>query len=422
MQCGETNRQGGTDLRPTTAIRNFLQLEAAGGILLIAAAALAMLVANSPLDRHYNDLLDVYAEVSIGELGIRKPVLLWINDGLMAIFFLLIGLEVKREIRDGQLSNPRQVVLPGIAALFGLAMPALIYVAFNWGDSEALNGWAIPAATDIAFALGILYLVGSRVPTALKLFLLTVAIFDDLAAIVIIAVFYTADLSLSSLVLAGVTLVVLLIMNLSGVQRTGIYLFVGVLLWVFVLKSGVHATLAGVALAFAIPLKGSTAADHSPLRELEHTLHPWVAYGILPLFAFANAGISLSGISLDTLTEPIPLGIALGLFVGKPVGIFGASWIAIRLGVARLPEGVRWVELFGVAVLGGVGFTMSLFIASLAFEHGVEGQLALDRLGIITGSLLAALCGFSLLRYAVSGRPVPSDADSRVSEPTDSEA
>ena len=264
-------------MRPTTAIRNFLQLEAAGGILLIAAAALAMLVANSPLDCHYNDLLDVYAEVSIGELGIRKPVLLWINDGLMAIFFLLIGLEVKREIRDGQLSNPRQVVLPGIAALFGLAMPALIYVAFNWGDSEALNGWAIPAATDIAFALGILYLVGSRVPTALKLFLLTVAIFDDLAAIVIIAVFYTADLSLSSLVLAGVTLVVLLIMNLSGVKRTGIYLFVGVLLWVFVLKSGVHATLAGVALAFAIPLKGSTAADHSPLRALEHTLHPWVA-------------------------------------------------------------------------------------------------------------------------------------------------
>lgn len=422
MQCGETNRQGGTYLRPTTAIRNFLQLEAAGGILLIAAAALAMLVANSPLDRHYNDLLDVYGEVSIGELGIRKPVLLWINDGLMAIFFLLIGLEVKREIRDGQLSNPRQVVLPGIAAIFGLAVPALIYVAFNWGDSEALNGWAIPAATDIAFALGILYLVGSRVPTALKLFLLTVAIFDDLAAIVIIAVFYTADLSLSSLVLAGVTLVVLLIMNLSGVQRTGIYLFVGVLLWVFVLKSGVHATLAGVALAFAIPLKGSTAADHSPLRELEHTLHPWVAYGILPLFAFANAGISLSGISLDTLTEPIPLGIALGLFVGKPLGIFGASWAAIRLGVARLPEGVRWLELFGVAVLGGVGFTMSLFIASLAFEHGVEGQLALDRLGIITGSLLAALCGFGLLRYAVSGRPGPSDADSSVSEPAGSEA
>lgn len=397
-------------MRPSIAIRNFLQLEAAGGILLIAAAAIALLVANSPLDNLYNSLLDTYGEVSIGEFGLRKPVLLWINDGLMAVFFLLVGLEVKREIREGQLSNPPQVALPGIAALAGLTLPALIYVGFNWGDSEALNGWAIPAATDIAFALGILYLVGPQVPPALKLFLLTVAIFDDLAAIVIIAVFYTADLSLQSLALAGGMLIMLFFMNVSGVHRTGLYALVGILLWIFVLKSGVHATLAGVALAFAMPLHGSHATDHSPLHELEHTLHPWVAYGILPLFAFANAGVSLTDISLDALTDAVPLGIALGLFVGKPVSIFGASWLAIRLGMAQLPEGVRWLELFGVAVLAGIGFTMSLFIASLAFEHGVQGYLGLDRLGILTGSLLSALVGYGILRYAVRQRTAPSHA------------
>ena len=284
---------------PARAMKKFLELESTSGIILMIAAVVALIAANSPFDVHYADLLETTGEVRIGDEGIAKPVLLWINDGLMAIFFLLIGLELKREILEGQLSKVSQIALPGVAALGGIAVPALLYVALNSGDSVALNGWAIPAATDIAFALGILYLLGDRIPSALKLFLLTLAIFDDLAAIVIIAVFYSGDLSMTALALAGWTVVVLGLMNQVGIRQLTPYILLGLFLWVFVLKSGVHATLAGVVLAFAIPLRAKTADDPSPLRELEHTLHPWVAFGILPVFALANAGVALDGVSLE---------------------------------------------------------------------------------------------------------------------------
>jgi NhaA family Na+:H+ antiporter len=391
-------QQEGVVTMPTKAIQKFLQLESASGIILMIAAVIALIAANSPLDEHYAELLNTTGEVRIGDEGIAKPVLLWINDGLMAIFFLLIGLELKREILEGQLSKVSQIALPGIAALGGIAVPALIYVALNSGDSLAMNGWAIPAATDIAFALGILYLLGDRVPSALKLFLMTLAIFDDLAAIVIIAVFYSGDLSMLALALAGWTVVVLGIMNQLGIRQLAPYVLVGLFLWVFVLKSGVHATLAGVVLAFAIPLRGKTG-DHSPLRELEHALHPWVAYGILPVFALANAGVSLDGVSLSTLGEAVPLGIAAGLFVGKQAGILGFTWVGVKLGFAKLPQGVNWQSMWGVAALGGIGFTMSLFIGSLAFEHGGPDYATLVRLGIIVGSVLSGLLGYLLLRF-----------------------
>ncbi len=393
------------------ALRNFLRLESASGILLIGAAILAMLLANSPLAGLYQALLQTYAEVRVGSLGVEKPLLLWINDGLMAVFFLLVGLEVKREIREGQLSSISQIALPGIAAAGGLIVPALIYVALNRSDPVALNGWAIPAATDIAFALGILFLLGDRVPTSLKLLLMTIAIFDDLAAIIIIAIFYSGDLSVLALVLAGVSLVALAGMNRLGVQRVAAYAIVGVILWVCVLKSGVHATLAGVALAFAIPWYPKTDGEYSPLRHVEHALHPWVAFGILPLFAFANAGVSLAGISLNTLLRPVPLGIAAGLFIGKPLGVFGFSWLGIRLGLAKLPEEMNWRGLYGVATLCGIGFTMSLFIGSLAFEHGGPDYATLDRLGILTGSLLSAILGYFVVRSATSPRTVEYEVD-----------
>lgn len=389
--------------KPRILIRNFVQLEASGGIILMAAAALALVVANSPLTGAYQALLDMPVEIRVGPLELAKPLLLWINDGLMAIFFLLVGLEVKREIREGQLSTPSQVLLPGAAAVGGMVVPALVYVAFNQGDPVALNGWAIPAATDIAFALGILYLLGGRVPLALKLFLMTVAIFDDLAAIAIIAVFYSGDLSVLALLLAGAALLVLLAMNLTGVTRIAAYVIVGVALWIFVLKSGVHATLAGVALAFAIPMRDPAVEDgaegSSPLKHMEHALHPWVAYAILPLFAFANAGVPLQGLSLSTLLNPTPLGIAIGLFFGKQLGVFGASWLAIRLRLASLPAGVRWSQLYGAAILCGVGFTMSLFISTLAFEHTSVDNVNLSRLGILGGSFASAIYGYLLLRW-----------------------
>lgn len=407
--------------RPRRLVRQFIQLEASSGLILMGAAVLALLVANSPLASAYQALLDVPAEVSIGPLEVAKPLLLWINDGLMAIFFLLIGLEVKREIRGGELSEPSRVILPGVAAVGGIAVPALVYVWFNRASAVALDGWAIPAATDIAFALGILYLLGERIPLALKLFLMTVAIFDDLAAIVIIAIFYSGDLSALALVLAGVALVVLFLMNRRGVTRIAAYVVVGVALWVFVLKSGVHATLAGVALAFAIPMSGrhedghqeegrhdddhqSGEHAHSPLHYMEHALHPWVAYAILPIFAFANAGVPLSGMSLDTLVDPITLGIAGGLIVGKQTGVFGVSWLAIRAGLAQRPSGVSWLQLYGVSILCGVGFTMSLFISTLAFEHTGVDNVNVARLGILVGSFLAAIAGYIVLR----GTPHPT--------------
>ncbi|AMV73285.1 Na+/H+ antiporter NhaA [Desulfuromonas carbonis] len=382
-------------------IKDFLHQPSAVGILLMMATALAMICANSGLEGLYNHFLDTPLEVRLGRhIHIAKPFLLWINDGLMAVFFLLIGLEVKREIFEGQLSSPARIILPGVAALGGMIFPALCYVLVNWGDPVAMNGWAIPAATDIAFALGVLALLGSRVPPSLKIFLLALAIMDDLGAIVIIALFYSGDLSHGMLLLAAACLVVLFLQNRFGVLHLAPYLFVGALLWIFVLKSGVHATLAGVALAFAIPLRSRDNREITPGMALEEDLHGWVNFAILPLFAFANAGVPLHGLGWGDLFEPVPLGILLGLVLGKLLGVFGAAWGAIRLGWAPLPEGSSFRQLFGVAALCGIGFTMSLFIGGLSFEHtgGEVNYLLTHRIGILAGSLIAGVLGYLLLR------------------------
>ncbi|MFM0674433.1 Na+/H+ antiporter NhaA [Paraburkholderia sediminicola] len=378
-------------------ISDFLRLESAGGLLLMAAAVLALLCSNSPLRHAYDDLLKIPVEVRFGSFAIAKPLLLWINDGLMAVFFLLVGLEVKREVIEGELSTPAQVVLPVVAGVGGMVAPALIYFLINRGHGAALNGWAIPTATDIAFALGILSLLGNRVPVSLKIFLTAVAIADDLGAIVIIALFYTADLSIAMLFGAAVAVAVLSALNWQKITRIAPYVMVGVILWAFVLKSGVHATLAGVAVAFAVPLKMKDAQGHAPLHQLEHSLHPWVAFAVLPIFDFANAGVSFAGVTLTALVEPLPLGIAAGLFIGKLVGICGASAVLVGLGLARLPEGANWPQSIGVAALCGVGFTMSLFIGSLAFE-GPE-YFTPVRLGVITGSTLSGVTGYLLLGF-----------------------
>jgi NhaA family Na+:H+ antiporter len=387
----------------TGAIREFLRLEAAGGMMLFGAAVLAMLCANSALAPLYDGFLDTPVEIRVGALQIAKPLLLWINDGLMAVFFLLVGLELKREVLEGELSRPSQVVLPAVAAVGGMLAPGLIYAAFNRGDPVAMQGWAIPTATDIAFAVGVLALLGSRVPPALKIFVLTLAILDDLGAILIIALFYTDRLSLPSLAAAGVAMLALALLNRRGVAAAPAYILIGILMWIAVLKSGVHATLAGVALALFIPLKSDEGEP--PLRRLERELHPPVAFGILPLFAFANAGVSLEGIAPATLAGAVPAGIALGLLAGKLGGIFGASWLAVRLGLARLPEGTGWMHLAGAALLCGIGFTMSLFIASLAFEGEAASLGTQSRLGILTGSIAAGVAGYLVLRLARSRAP-----------------
>jgi len=377
----------------------FFQLEAASGLLLIAAAILALIINNSPLSWLYTGLLDTPVVAQIGALKIAKPLLLWINDGLMAMFFLLIGLEVKREVLDGQLSKPSQIVLPGAAAIGGMLVPALIYWFLNRDNPAALSGWAIPTATDIAFALGVLALLGKRVPVSLKLFLMTLAIIDDLGAIVIIAIFYSGELSTLSLGLAAACIAALVAMNRLGVVKLGPYMIIGLILWVCVLKSGVHATLAGVTLAFCIPLRTKNA-EPSPLLTLEHALHPWVAYGILPLFAFANAGLSLSGVTVESFTHDVPMGIAIGLLLGKTIGVFGLTWLAVKVGIAALPQGANWGQVLGVAILCGIGFTMSLFVGSLAFEPGVSDYAGMDRMGILTGSILAALIGYAVTAAA----------------------
>ncbi|WP_122499847.1 Na+/H+ antiporter NhaA [Pseudomonas viridiflava] len=379
-------------------ITRFFQLEAAGGLLLISAAALALIINNSPLSWLYNAFLETPVEARIGALQIAKPLLLWINDGLMALFFLVIGLEVKREVLEGHLSKPSQIVLPGAAAIGGMVVPAVIYVALNTGNAEALNGWAIPMATDIAFALGVLALLGKRVPVSLKLFLMTLAIIDDLGAIIVIALVYSGELSQVSLILAAVSIIALIAMNRSGVSRLAPYLLVGLVLWVCVLKSGVHATLAGVVLAFCIPLRTSSKA--SPLLTLEHGLHPWVAYGILPLFAFANAGVSLAGVTMDSFTHSVPLGIAAGLLLGKTLGVFGLTWLAVKTRMASLPREANWGHVLGVSILCGIGFTMSLFVGSLAFEPGVSAYAGEDRMGILTGSILSAIIGYGVMVMA----------------------
>ncbi len=382
--------------------KRFLKLESASGIILILAALLAIGLANSVLAQHYQSFLNTEVQVRIAALDINKPLLLWINDGFMAIFFLLVGLEVKREMLEGALSSRVQATFPAIAAVGGMLAPALIYSFFNYGDEATRAGWAIPAATDIAFALGVMALLGKRVPTSLKVFLLALAIMDDLGVIIIIALFYTQQLSLTALAIGVVATLILLWMNRRGEDRIGLYMLVGLVLWVAVLKSGVHATLAGVIVGFMIPLNGKRYA--SPLKHLEHVLHPWSAFLILPLFAFANAGVSLEGIYFSALLNPLPMGIILGLFVGKPLGIFTISWLAVKSGIAQLPQGVNFRQIFAVSILCGIGFTMSMFIASLAFEHGGLDYGSYSRLGILAGSTLAAVIGYIALRISLPNR------------------
>jgi NhaA family Na+:H+ antiporter len=382
------------------AVVEFLRLEAAAGVALFAAGLAAMAMANSPLAPLYGALLDTPVELRVGAFGIAKPLLLWINDGLMAVFFLLVGLEIKREILEGELSNPAQVALPGIAAAAGMIVPALLYLSLNHGDPVAARGWAIPAATDIAFAVGILALLGKRVPPSLKLFLLTLAILDDLGAIVVIALFYTDNIAAGALGVALAALAVLAVLNRRGVTAVPAYVLVGLVMWAAVLKSGMHATLAGAVLALFIPLR--VREGEPPLLRLERELHPSVAFAILPLFAFANAGLPLAGITPWSLAAPVPAGIALGLVLGKVTGVFGATLLAVKSGLARLPEGAGWLHMLGISALCGVGFTMSLFIAGLAFE-GEALHLGIEsRLGILAGSLVSGVAGYLILRLAAS--------------------
>lgn len=377
------------------SLRDFIRMESAGGIILLIAAVLAMIAANSFLEGYYFSFLDTKINLSIGSFAIDKPLLLWINDGLMAVFFFLVGLEIKREVLEGQLSTKSQLALPLVGAIGGIAVPALLYTALNSGNTIAMNGWAIPAATDIAFALGVMALLGNRVPTQLKLMLLAIAIIDDLGAIVIIALFYTSQLSLLALAGATAGLFALIYLNKKQVSTLTPYVMVGLFIWVCVLKSGIHATLAGVVVAAFIPLRVPETGE--PWTEkIEHKLHPWVAFLILPVFAFANAGVPLGGMSVDAILHPISLGIIIGLVIGKPVGVFGAIWLAVTFKLAALPRAVNWAHIYGMSILCGIGFTMSLFIGSLAFS-GLD-NFDYDRIGILAGSVVAALIGYATLR------------------------
>jgi len=380
-------------------IEQFMQKESAPGILLIIATLLALLLSNSVVAPWYEAFLHIPVEIRMGSLSLDKSLYHWVNDGLMAIFFLLIGLEVKREVLEGHLSSLKQVALPGIAAMGGMIVPAAIYLMFNQHHPIAVNGWAIPTATDIAFALGILSLLGNRVPVSLKIFLMALAIIDDLGAIVIIAIFYTTDLSMLSMIIAAISLLALIALNMFGVTKKAAYFIVGIILWVSVLKSGVHATLAGVILAFTIPLhaKDKHQKAISPSKDIEHGLHFWVAFFILPLFAFVNAGVNVTEISLQQMSGSVPMGIMLGLFLGKQLGVFGFSWLAIKLQLAELPKGSSWLQLYGVSLLTGIGFTMSLFVVSLAFEDDQLFQYT-DKLAILIGSLMSGIVGYLILK------------------------
>ena len=394
-----------TTARTLPALRDLLQAESAPGVLLFAAAVAAMAIANSPLAGAYRAFLDIPIVVRVGDFDISKPLLLWVNDGLMAVFFFLVGLELKRELLEGELSSLRQAFLPVAAAIGGIAGPALIYAALNTGDPVALRGWAIPAATDIAFALGVLALLGERVPRGLKIFLLTVAIVDDVGAILIIAAFYSSTPPPITLAIAGAALGVLALMNRAGVRRISPYLLVGIVLWTAVLKSGVHATIAGVLLALAIPLRTSEPGEVSPSRELERDLHLPVAFGVLPLFAFANAGVDFGGMQLSDLGHGVTSGIAAGLFLGKQLGVMLVTVALVAAGLARLPSGTNWGAFYGVAVITGIGFTMSLFIGSLAFKEEFSANLPVDeRVGILLGSGISALVGYLVLRVTLPRR------------------
>jgi Na+:H+ antiporter, NhaA family len=395
----------------SVALRDFMKLESASGILLVIAGVLAMLAANTPLSDLYQAFLQTPIKLQVGAFKLDKTLLIWINDLLMAVFFLLIGLEIKREIVAGELSERSKVALPAIAAIGGMVVPAAIYASLNWNDPVGIRGWAIPSATDIAFALGVLSLFGNRVPVGLKVFLMTLAVLDDLGAIVVIALFYTSDLSVNALMGAGAAIVALFVLNRTGVTRIAAYILVGTALWVFVLKSGVHATLAGVVAALFVPTRDPAHPDHPPSSRLEHSLHPWVAFGILPVFAFANAGVNLEGMSPRTLLDPIPLGILLGLFVGKQVGVFTFAWLAVKTGLARLPSGVTFAQVYGAAILCGIGFTMSLFVGMLAFENTATGEVIVsDRLGILAGTLLSAVTGALVLHWVLPRQRAMAEA------------
>ena len=383
------------------ALDRFFSHEASGGILLMLSALAAMIVANSALSGLYESVLGAKFSILINGEGLSKPLILWINDGLMAIFFFLIGLELKREILEGKLKNPSDIILPGVAAIGGMALPALIFVLFNWNIVENISGWAIPAATDIAFALGILALVGSRAPASLKVFLLTLAILDDLGAIIIIALFYTAELKVDYLFLALLPLVGLLWLNIKGAHRVAPALLLGAIMWYFVLKSGVHATLAGVVTAFCIPLKDKWGK--SPLHSLENGMTPYVLYLIIPIFAFANAGVVLKGMTFNDLLAPLPLGIALGLIVGKQIGVFGLTMLMVKTGIAKMPHGATALHIYGISCLAGVGFTMSLFIGGLSFADAeMMNQV---RLGVLSGSIVSGILGYTALMLASRQSP-----------------
>jgi len=396
---------------PAEFFTDFLKLESASGLLLMFAAALAIVFANLPFASLYQLLLDTPVVFQVGALEIAKPLLLWINDGLMAVFFFLVGLELKRELVEGQLSEPKNIILPAVGAIGGMAVPAAIYLYFNINDPVAVNGWAIPAATDIAFALGVLALLGSRVPRSIKIFITSLAIFDDIGAVLIIALFYTSKISLTALIVVGLCIPVLMVMNKKNIVRKSPYILIGIIMWIATLKSGVHATLAGVVLAMFIPMQDKNDPDGpSPLRSLEHDLHGVVAFFILPVFAFANAGISLKGVGIEQMTHSVPIGIALGLFFGKQLGVFGLCWLAIKMKIASLPDKMSWLSLYGTSAICGIGFTMSLFIGSLAFKETGANILFDERLGIIVGSLLSGIVGYLVLKFSL--KQYDNDAES----------
>ena len=378
-------------------IQRFLKLESAGGILLLFSAAVAMLLANSPLSSQYNDFLNLPVSLQIGSFSINKTLIHWINDGFMAVFFVLVGMEVKKELFEGALSSYQQAIFPAIAAVGGMIVPALVYWFIAKQDPSLANGWAIPMATDIAFALGIMALLSKQVPLPLKIFLLALAIIDDLGAIVVIALFFSHELSVQALIFSGISILTLVLLNRFRVSALCAYMVVGTILWASVLKSGVHATLAGVIIGFCIPLKGKKG--ERPLHDFEHILAPWSSFVILPLFAFANAGVSFDGIDVSMISSPLLLAIACGLIIGKPVGVFGFSYISVKLGLAKLPDGINFKQIFAVAVLCGIGFTMSMFLASLAFDADAgESVNTLSRLGILLGSTVSATLGYLFLK------------------------
>ena len=378
-------------------IQTFFQSEAAGGILLLLFASMAILLANTSFNQYYFGFLDTPVSVQFGAFSIAKPLLMWVNDGFMAVFFVLVGMEVKREMLEGSLSSYQQAIFPAIAAIGGMVVPALIYFMVAQGTPEIYSGWAIPMATDIAFAIGIVALLGKRVPLPLKVFLLALAIIDDLGAIIVIAIFYSHELSTPALIIAVVTISILVTMNRFKVSALCAYMVVGLILWVSVLKSGVHATLAGVIIGFCIPIRGRNGS--SPLHQFEHILAPWCSYLILPLFAFSNAGVPLENVGLSSLNSPLTLGIALGLIVGKPLGVFVFSYLSVKLRLAKLPQGVNFAQIFAISILCGIGFTMSMFLAGLAFgERAYNSFDTLSRLGILLGSGVSAVVGYVLLR------------------------